>query len=843
MRYPIPVCRRFRRSASVFALVATFALAGAERGTAADQPSNSPKKATSSSQVKKVAVAPPARLSLEPAKFELSNPRSTLQLVATGAYDHDRVRDLTADVKFTSSDPKVVRIKGSMIAPVSDGTAKITAKIGDRQATAEITVRDLDSPSAVSFKNETLPALTKAGCNMGACHGSPSGKNGFRLSLRGFDPPLDILTLRTEYYGRRTNLMDPAESLILKKPLMEVAHGGGRRLHKGDACYRVLFDWISGGMPIDAAGTPDLVKIVVSPGQRVFHDQGKRQQLRVDGFFSDGSVEDLTSLTMFSSSNESVATVSVDGLVEKTGRGETAILARFLDKMSTASMTFLEDVKGFAWTNPPVKNFVDTLVYDKLKQLQIAPSELCSEEEFVRRAYLDADGRLPRPDETLAFLGSQDPNKRGKLVDDLVDSADCAAFWTLKWCDVLRANSKKLEPAGVRKFRRWVYESVLADKPVDQMARELLTSQGSVFENPAANYWRASRDPQDATETTAQLFLGIRIQCAKCHNHPFERWSQDNYYGIAAAFARVGRRPGGNAKEEEVVFRENAGEIQQPRTGKTMKVYLLLKGDVDVPNGEDRCAVFARWLTASDNPFFARTCVNRIWGHLMGRGIVEPVDDFRDSNPPSNAKLLDELARQFVAHGYSSKWVMRTIMHSHIYELSARKNEFNKDDELYFSHANTRMLTAEQLLDAICEVTNVPEHFTGLPVGTRAVELPDPPTDNYFLKIFGQPQREMACQCERSTDSNLSQALQMINGPVVHNKLRDDSGRIPQMIKAAKKDDEIIASLYLTALSRQPAAEEMAASKAHIARSSDRRQALEDIGWAILNCKEFLFQH
>jgi Protein of unknown function (DUF1553)/Protein of unknown function (DUF1549)/Bacterial Ig-like domain (group 2) len=841
MTYRVPTGRSFRHTAPVFVMMATLALQGGQRTTAADQPAN-PKKAAVA-KVKKVAAEPPIKLTLEPSKFEFSTPRSTLQLVATGTYARDRVRDLTGDVMLTSSDPKIARIKGTTVIPVGDGTAKITAKIGEREATAEVVVRDLDAPAAVSFKNETLPALTKAGCNMGACHGSPSGKNGFRLSLRGFDPPLDILTLRTEYYGRRTNLMDPSESLILKKPLMEVAHGGGRRLHKGDACYLVLFDWISGGMPIDAASTPGLVKIVVSPSQRVFHDLGNRQQLRVDGYFSDGSVEDLTGLTVFSSSNESVATVSADGLVEKTGRGETAILARLLDKMSTGSITFLEDVKNFAWTNPPAHNFVDTLVYEKLKQLQIVPSEVCSDEEFVRRAYLDADGRLPRPEETLAFLNSHDANKRGKLVDDLVDSEDCAAFWTLKWCDVLRANSKKLEPAGVRKFRRWVYESVLADKPVDQMARELLTSQGSVFENPAANYWRASRDPQDATETTAQLFLGIRIQCAKCHNHPFERWSQDNYYGIAAAFARVGRRPGGNAKEEEVVFRENAGEVQQPRTGQTMKVHLLLKGDVDVPNGEDRRAVFAQWLTASDNPFFARTCVNRIWGHLTGRGIVEPVDDFRDSNPPSNAKLLDELARQFVTHGYSSKWVMRTIMRSHVYELSARKNDFNKDDELYFSHANTRMLTAEQLLDAICSVTNVPEHFTGLPVGTRAVELPDPPTDNYFLKIFGQPQREMACQCERSTDSNLSQALQMINGPVVHNKLRDESGRIPQMIKSGKKNDEIIASLYLTALSRQPAAEEMSASRAHIARSSDRRQALEDIGWAILNCKEFLFQH
>ena len=804
---------------------------------------SSPKKSAGESKKARPALPSPETVTLEPAKFELRGHRASLQLVTTGHYAAKRLLDLTADAKYTSSDPKVARVEGSFILPVADGTAKITATFAGRQATATVVVTAMEKPFYVSFKNEILPALTKAGCNMGACHGSPSGKNGFRLSLRGFDPPLDVVTLRTEYFNRRTNVMDPGESLILKKPLMEVAHGGGRRLHKGEASYRALFDWISEGLRLDAADVPDLVKIEVFPSQRAFHALGTRQQLRVNGYFSDGTVSDLTALTVFSSSNESVATVSASGLVEKTGRGETAILARLLDKMSTGYLTFLEDVKGFAWTNPPSNNFVDTLVFDKLKQLQILPSDVCTDEEFVRRAYLDATGRLPHPDESLAFLNAKNADKRARLVDDLVDSPDAAEFWTLKWCDILRANSKKLEPAGVRKFHRWVYESVLADKPLDEFARELLTARGSVFENPAANYWRASRDPQDATETTAQLFLGIRIQCAKCHNHPFERWSQDNYYGIAAAFARVGRRPGGNAKDEEVVFAENAGEIQQPRTGQTMKVHLLLKGDVNVPPGVDRREVFAKWLTDPANPFFAKTCVNRIWGHLMGRGIVEPVDDFRDSNPPSNAPLLDELARQFTRHNDSAKWAIRTIMHSRVYQISSRKNEFNKDDEIYFSHANTRMLTAEQLLDAICAVTGVPEPYAGQPRGTRAVDLPDPPTDNYFLKIFGQPQREMACQCERSTESNLSQALQMINGPVVHNKLRDESGRIPQLLKAKASDDAIIRSLYLTALSRPPAPEEVAASKAHIARSSDRRAALEDIGWAILNCKEFLFQH
>ncbi len=426
----------------------------------------------------------------------------------------------------------------------------------------------------------------------------------------------------------------------------------------------------------------------------------------------------------------------------------------------------------------------------------------------------------------------------------MLDTDDFASYWTLKWGDILRSNSKKLNAKGVHKFRRWIYDAVRTDKPLDQFARELLTARGSVYENPPANYWRASRDPLDATETTAQLFLGIRIQCAKCHNHPFEKWTQDNYYGIGAVFARVGRKPGFEA-DDEIIFVSNSGEVKQPRTGETMKPHLLLKGDVDVPADQDRREVFAEWLTAPDNPFFAKVAVNRIWGHLMGRGIVEPVDDFRDSNPPSNAPLLDKLAEDFIANNYSRKWAIRTIMNSRTYQLSSRKNDFNDDDEIYNSHAGTRMLSAEQLLDAICQVTSVPENFAGLPVGVRAVELPDPPTDHYFLKIFGQPQREMACACERSNESNLSQALQMINGPVVHNKLRDDNGRIAAAIAAGKDNATIINELYLAALSRPPAESELAAALKHVGENQDkeRRMALEDVGWALLNSKEFLFQH
>jgi hypothetical protein len=781
-------------------------------------------------------------LALEPTAFTLHGARSRQQLLVSGDFGQQQLRDLTAAATFQTSDPAIARIDGTSVVPVANGQCTITATFAGLTATVSCTVTHIEQPQPISFQLETQMALTKAGCNMGACHGSPSGKGGFRLSLRAYDNELDIMTLRSEFFGRRTNVVEPSASLLLRKAMMEVAHGGGKRLWKGDPAHQVLEQWIAEGMKLDPPDAPQLLSIETLPPRRVLRAPANRQQLVVLGRFSDGSTRDLTRLADFSSSSEAVGKVSPQGLVSKQGRGETAVLARYLDKMATCQISFLEDVPGFVWNNPEENNFVDTLVFDKLETMQILPSELCTDDEFLRRAYLDVTGRLPTIAEATAFLQDPSPGKRPMLIDRLLDSDDYASYWSLKWCDVLRSNSKKLKVAGVHKFRRWVFETVRDDRPFDQFARELLTASGSVFENPAANFWRASRDPQDATETTAQLFLGVRIQCAKCHNHPFERWTQDNYYGIAAAFTRVGRKPTPDA-EEEVIFNTGSGEMTQPRTGKQMKVHLLLQGDIDVPAEQDRRAVFAEWLTNPNNPFFAKSVVNRIWGHLLGRGLVEPVDDFRESNPPSNAPLLEELAKEFVSNGYRQKWVVRTIMNSRVYQLSSRTNSFNQQDELYNSHATTRLLAAEQLLDAICAVTDVPEAFPGAPAGTRATELSEPPADNYFLKVFGQPQREMACQCERSSESNLSQALQMINGPVVHNKLRDDKGRVARLLAENKTNEEIVTELYLAALSRTPMSEEMAAALQHIGSQSDRKVALEDVGWAILNSKEFLFQH
>jgi hypothetical protein len=545
---------------------------------------------------------------------------------------------------------------------------------------------------------------------------------------------------------------------------------------------------------------------------------------------------------MFSSSDETVAAVSPGGVVAAEGRGETVILARYLDQVDTASLTFLQPDPNFVWPNPSENNYVDQHVHAKLRELQIQPSELCSDEEFVRRVYLDLIGQLPAPAEVEQFLADGSEEKRSRLIDALVERPELAEFWALKWGDLLRVRNAKVSPAGVHKFHRWLVASFRDNVPYDRFVRELLTAEGSTFQNPPANFYRTAADTNDCTETTCQVFLGIRIQCAKCHNHPFERWTQDNYYGIGAFFHRVQRKPG-TAPDEQVIWVARAGEVTQPRTGRTMPPWLPGQGETATAADGDRRAALVDWLLRPDNPWLARVEVNRIWGQLFGRGIVDPVDDFRDSNPPASAPLLAALAEDFRARGYDRRHILRVILASRTYQLSSRTNDSNRHDTRYFSHVGARLLSAEQLLDAICQVTGVNEKFPGLPAGTRAVQLPSPDVELEFLKVFGQPARETACQCERSTDSNLSQALQMINGPLVHGKVRSDQNRLRALVAAGRDDAQIVSELYLAALSRRPSNAEMAAATGHVAARGDRLRGLEDVLWAILNTNEFIFQH
>ncbi len=798
--------------------------------------------ADSENALEPIAVGSPTRIEVFPTSFKLDSPRRVVHFVVTGIYADGSVQDLTRVAEVVPQNTEVAQAEGAVVSPLANGTTDVLIKAGGHEVRVPLEVVNQETSDKVSFNYGTLAVLSKQGCNQGACHGSPSGKGGFRMSLRAYDPVLDIETLVREAFNRRTNLYEPEKSLLLQKPLMEVAHGGGRRLSKDDAGYQVLVDWIEQGCQVDATDAPTCVKLDIYPRERILVRPAHTQQMTAIAHFSDGSMRDVTRLACFSSSDEAVATVDENGLVVAHDRGEAAILVRFLEKLESSTMMFLKEVPGFEWNNPAEHNFVDHHVFEKLNQLQILPSDLCTDEEFIRRAYLDVIGILPTPAESIAFLTDTDSNKRAKVVDELLERPEFAQFWALKWGDLLRIRNAKVSSAGVHKFHRWLMAAFRDNMPYDQFARELLTADGSTFVNPPANYFRTATETNDCTETTSQLFLGIRIQCAKCHNHPFERWSQDNYYGIGAFFNRVQRKPGANP-DEQVIWVARGGEVTQPRTGKQMQPWLPLQGEAELSGEDDRRDALVEWLVKPENPFFAKVEVNRIWGHLMGRGIVEPVDDFRDSNPPSSASLLASLADDFAAHGYDRKHVMRTILNSRTYQLSSRKNEFNATDVKYFSHAATRLLTAEQLLDAICRVTDVAEKFAGLPAGTRATSLPSPDVESDFLKVFGQPARETACQCERSTDSNLSQALQMINGPLVHSKVRDEKNRLRTLVGEEKTDEQIVSELYLAGLCRQPSEPELAAATKHIANAGDRMRGLEDVCWAILNANEFLFQH
>jgi hypothetical protein len=613
----------------------------------------------------------------------------------------------------------------------------------------------------------------------------------------------------------------------------------------------MLTAWLTEGLQDDPATLPSIKKVEVLPGARILKSPSKWQQLAVVATFEGDATRDVTRLSNFSSSDPTIADVTPTGLVEFKRSGEVAILSRYLQELVAVRLMYLEPREGFIWPEPPEVNFIDKHTFAKLKQMTIAPSDLCTDYEFVRRAYLDCVGRMPTTTEAKAFLADKDAKKRDKLIDALVEMPEFADFWSLKWADVLRSSRKTIQAKGSYAFQAWLRGHFQKDTPMDEIVRELITSNGNTYTNPPSNYYRIAKDPQSLAETTAQLFLGVRMQCAKCHNHPFERWSQDDYYGMAAWFARVktkpeptvGTKPPGAPVTAEVVFLTRDGEVTQPRSGKTMKPRYIGVGDADVKPGEDRRTLLAAWLTSPGNPFFAKSVANRVWFHLMGKGIVDPVDDFRDSNPSCNDELLDALAKDFVKNKFDMKHLVRIIMKSRTYQLSAQPNDSNKDDSKYFSHAVTKLLTAEQLLDAICDFTAVPERFAGLPSGTRAIQLPDGEVNHPFLKTFGQPARELACECERESDGNLAQALQLINGPTVNEKVRNASNRLGALLSAKMSEEQILTELFYAALARAPFDDEKSIALGHVAKGADKRKAWEDVLWAVLNTREFLFRH
>jgi Protein of unknown function (DUF1553)/Protein of unknown function (DUF1549) len=783
------------------------------------------------------------RIEAEPEQIHLGSPRDEAHLLVTGMFADNFVVDVSRVAQVTSSDAKIAEFRDGVIRPTGNGQCDLTVQIADRKMTVPVVVDGFDSAAPVSFRTETVAALTRQGCNSGACHGSPSGEGGFQLSLQAYDHAMDENSLTRGEQGRRTNSIDPPQSLLLLKPTMNVPHRGGLQLRTTDYAYDVLRQWIAEGCRVDAAEGARCVRLELLPASgRVLKQPHLRQQLVARAYYGNGKVRDVTRLTKFSSSDEQIASVDENGIVVGNRRGQVAVMARYLDQLVSCQLTIVENIEGFRWPDAPANNYVDELVYEKLRQLQYEPSGLCSDTDFVRRVYLDAIGRLPTIEEQDAFLADATAERRQRLIDSLLARPEFARFWALKWADLLHLQKSDLKEAGVHKFHDWLVDVFENNTPLNQFAHDLLTAQGSTYDHPAANYYRVFDEPTEAAETTAQLFLGSRIQCAKCHNHPFENWTQDNFYGLSAFFNRVARKPGLRV-EEEIVYVARDGDVRQPRTGQLMKPWLPGAGVVEDAALTDRRKALADWLTKPDNPFFARVMVNRIWAEVMGQGIVDPVDDFRQSNPPSIPTLLDKLAEDFVQHGYDQKHILRTILNSRTYQLSSEATQLNNDDLRFFSHAKMRMLTAEQLLDAVCQVTGINESFAGLPAGTRATEVPSPDFGNEFLDTFGRPARTTACACERSTDSTLAQVIELFNGSLIQKKLADNTNRFHRLLADGRPHREVIEILYRTAVCRPPSEAEALAAVEHISSKEKAADGLEDVCWALFNSDEFLTQH
>lgn len=643
-------------------------------------------------------AAPVAKpLNVSPREIKLDSQRSYRQLVVTGESPQGPY-DLTRNATYRVDNPKVATVKDGRIIPTGDGATIVEVSAEGKTAKIPVTVANFKKPDPVRFKFETLATLTKQGCATGSCHGSPHGKGGFSLSLFGYDPNIDRISLTRDGFNRRVNVMDPAESLMLKKPLLEIPHVGGKRLRKTDASYKILKQWIYDGASVDLPKV-ECTKIVLTPGEnRVLQEPRIKQQLSVLAYYSDGSVRDITAIATYDTSSANVVAVDMDGLVTGRSRGQAAISVRYLDKLQSLHFTVVENVPGFVWKSPAENNAVDTLVNAKLKQLQYLPSETCRDEEFLRRVSLDLTGMLPSPENTRQFLQDRSPNKRARLVDYLLETEEYARFQAMKLGDLMRITPGRLRDGRAEGFANWIVDSFRKNRPYDAFVRDILTATGDTTETPAANYFLAIPSMEERTEMTSQIFMGTRVECAKCHNHPFENWTQRDYYSIAAVFARIG---------------ENRGEIKLAGQGEsllpTTKEVMAPWGAKDIRQAvtADRRIGFSQWLTNPANPYFARVAVNRMWAALMGRGIVEPVDDFRSSNPPSNDPLLNMLANEFVKSGYDRKRILRLICNSQTYQRSSKTNRFNQTDDSLFSHARVRLLTAEQIQDAIGVATRV----------------------------------------------------------------------------------------------------------------------------------------
>jgi hypothetical protein len=779
------------------------------------------------------------RIELKPESFTLTGPGARQRLLVTGYTVEGRPVDLTRDAMFEAADSTILTVDGSgVVGSLKDGSTKVVARVGKLSASAAAVAIDSHRPRKISFQNEILPILTKAGCNSGGCHGKASGQNGFKLSVFGFDAQFDYDALLKEGRGRRVFPAAPEQSLILRKASGQVAHGGGQRFSADSPAYETLRQWIEAGAPFGSSDDPKVVRLEVWPTERELAPR-LQQQLLATATYSDGTRRDVTAQSEYGSNVEPIAGVDEAGLVQASDvPGEAAIMVRYMGEVAV-SRIIRPRGEAIETAKLPVNNFIDSLVWDKLRKLAIEPSGLCTDAEFLRRVSLDTIGTLPTVDEARTFLNDPDPGKRAKLIEQLLTRTEFADFWALRWGDLLRLDSAAITQKGAYVFHRWLRDAMSSNMPYDQMVRAIVTAQGDLSQNGPANLYRAVKTPDELANTVSQVFLGIRIECAQCHHHPYERWGQDDFYGLAAYFSQLKRKTG--QRGQDVILASNTGDVKHPITKAIVPPHPLGVAPAELDAADDRRAALADWLTSRENPYLARMVSNRIWAHYLGRGLVEPVDDMRTTNPASNEPLLEALAKYTVEHNFDLRALMRVILNSRVYQLSSQTNGTNALDTQNFSHATIKSVPAEVLLDAISQATESAEKFEGLPLGVRAIQLWDSRLPSYFLETFGKPVRASVCECERSPEPSMTQALHLLNSPGIERKVSSPTGRVRRLVDAGKSSAELIDELYLATLSRLPTDDERRELVSVLSTRPDRQRAAEDVLWALMNSREFVF--
>jgi hypothetical protein len=796
-------------------------------------------------------------LAVYPTKVALKGGDDAAQLIFTATLTNSRLFDLTGAAKLEVADDKIIRVSSSgRIIPLANGSTEITATYGDRKVAIPVTTEHVGESLPINFGNQIVPIFTKLGCNSGGCHGKASGQNGFKLSLLGFEPDMDYTSLVKEARGRRTFPGAPDHSLLLRKASGGIAHGGGKRMEPDSDEYKLIRRWIASGLPFGSPEDPQVIRIAVYPEHRIL-DRNGQQQLAVFAHYSDGAVEDVTRRAQYESNETEIAVVDTAGLVRTLDfSGEAAVMARYQGQVTVFRATVPVGLKTPGYKVEPL-SAVDTHTFKKWKDLGLVPSDLCTDEEFIRRVSVDITGTLPTPAHVTEFLADTSKDKRSQLIDRLLETPEYSYYFANKWADVLRVKRGRNQPNrafGTFVFHDWIRKAMATDKPYDQFVREILCAVGDESKAPPTVWYKDVQTADQFVDNTTQVFLGQRLTCAQCHHHPYEKWSQDDYWGLAAFYGRVGRKTlpvaglslNNQQQQRLVLITRPNGNVINKRTQKTAPFKPLDEEPIQVSTEDDPRQKLVDWMVDPKNPFFARAVANRYWAHFFGRGIVDPLDDMRVTNPPSNPGLLDALAKDLIDNKFSLKSLIKTICKSRTYQLSSTPNDFNKNDKQAFSRYYPKRMMAEVLFDAVCQVTDSPTPFGNLPqdkhAPRRAIMLPDESYQSYFLDVFGRPQRISACECERVSEANLAQALHLLNSNEVQTKLSRTGGRVDSLVKDSRSDEEKVTELFLWAFARKPTDRQLKVALDHIAvHEKEKRVAYENILWALINTKEFVF--